>query len=54
MPNTPALLPGDTARIRHGRLRNRLAEVLQVDGRHATVITSAGESMVPLSCLEAE
>ncbi|HEY0915998.1 MAG TPA: hypothetical protein VGE22_14085 [Solimonas sp.] len=54
MPKSPALLPGDTARIRHGRLKHRLAEVLQVDGRHATVITASGELSLPLSCLEAE
>ncbi len=54
MPDTPALHPGDTARIRHGRLRHRLAEVLKVDGRHATVITAVGELSLPLSCLEAQ
>ena len=50
---TPAFHPGDTARIRHGRLRRRLAEVLKVDGRHATVLTASGELTLPLSCLEA-
>lgn len=54
MSKSPVLLPGDTARIRHGRLKHRLAEVLQVDGRHATVITASGELSLPLSCLEAE
>ncbi|WP_114409722.1 mitochondrial 54S ribosomal protein L40 [Solimonas fluminis] len=54
MSQAPSLLPGDTARIRHGRLKHRLAEILQVDGRHATVITSSGEVSLPLSCLEAE
>lgn len=50
----PLFSPGDTARIRHGRLRQRLAEVLKVDGRHATVLTAAGELSLPLSCLEAQ
>lgn len=45
---------GETARIRFGRLRGKIGEVLRIDGRHASVACGTGRPiLLPISELEA-
>lgn len=44
---------GTTVRIRFGRLRGKLGEVLRIDGRHAAVACGTGRPiLLPISELE--
>lgn len=44
---------GVTVRIRFGRLRGKLGEVLRIDGRHAAVACGTGRPiLLPISELE--